>query len=305
VSSDPAPDVSVVIVTWNSLGVTSDCLRSLREHIRGVSYEVLLIDNGTTKDDTPAAIPARFPWVRFIANPDNRGFTKANNQGIREARGRYVLLLNSDTVQTEDAVTKAVAYADAHPEVGVLGITHRNNDAERSFQPSFHPFPRPWSEALSLFRGSSPSSPPEVKEQDADWVCGSFFLIRRATLERVGLLDERYFAYNEDIDWCLQAKRAGWKVRFWPGAEMIHLGSVAAPHLRDKTGLMYRSQLIYLRKNHGPVVAAAYYAAMGLRLGLAVAKQGAFWLAGRARWADVRARRVRLVNFLLLRPRGG
>lgn len=301
-----APDLSVIVVNWNTRDVTAACLESFREHTTGVTYELFLIDNGSTKDDSAAELPRRFPWVRFTANPDNRGFTKANNQAIREARGRYVLLLNSDTVQTENAAGAAVAYLDAHPDVGALGIMHRNADAGNTFQPSFHRFPRPWADTLALlgFGGKSPP-PPEVKEQDVDWVCGSFLLVRREALEQVGPLDERYFAYNEDIDWCLQAKRAGWKVRYWPGASMVHIGSVAAPSLRDKTGLMFRSQVTYLRKNHGRLPAAAYYAAMGLRLSLAAANQALKLLVGRATWADVRGRWARLRNFLTLRPHTG
>ena len=305
-TAEPTLDLSIVVVTWNSLDVTETCLDSIREKTAGIRYEVLLIDNGTTKDDTVNEVPRRFPWVRFIANPENRGFTRANNQGIREARGRHVLLLNSDTIQTENAPGESVRYMDAHPQVGALGILHRNDDNGRTFQPSFFPFPRPWAETLGLLGlPHAPPPVPEVKEQDVDWVCGSFLLIRRAVLARVGLLDERYFAYCEDIDWCLAARRLGCVVRFWPGVSMIHLGSVSAPHLRDKTGLMFRSQLTYLRKNHGRLAAAAYYAAIGLRLGLALVQQVLRWLVARASRAEIRERWTRLVAFLALRSHYG
>lgn len=300
--TEPVVDLSIVIVTWNSLDVTAACLDSIREKTAGIRYEVILIDNGTTKDDTVNEVPRRFPWVRFITNPENRGFTRANNQGIREARGRYVLLLNSDTIQTENAPGEAVRYMEAHTVVGALGILHRNNDRERTFQPSFFHFPRPWAETLALLGvPQAPPLAPVVAEQDVDWVCGSFLLIRRAVLARVGLLDERYFAYCEDIDWCLAARRLGCVVRFWPGVSMIHLGSVSAPHLRDKTGLMFRSHLTYLRKNHGGLAAAAYYGAMGLRLGLALVGQIAKWSCRRSRPADIRERWTRMIDFLLMR----
>ena len=295
-------DLSIILVTWNSLEITAAALDSIRAHAAGISYEVFAIDNGTTKDDTVAELPRRFPWVRFIANPDNRGFTRANNQGIREARGRYVLLLNNDTVQTENALGESVRYMDAHPEVGALGILHRNNDAEKSFQPSFYEFPRPWREMLGLFGIRGTPLQPEVKEQDVDWVCGSYLLMRREALNQVGPLDERYFIYDEDIDWCLQAKRAGWKVRYWPGVSMIHLGAAANPFMRDKTLVMFRSHVSYLRKNHGWLAAAGFYLTMGLQLTLAMAKQGLYWMIGRARWADVRQRWQRLRSFLTLRP---
>lgn len=298
---EPAFDLSVVVVTWNSRDVTAACLESLRAMTADVAYEVFVVDNGS-KDDTATEIPRRFPWIRFIANPTNLGFTKANNQAIREARGRYVLLLNSDTIQTENALGKAVQYMDAHADVGALGIMHRNNDAARTLQVSCFAFPRPWPETFALlgFPGKPPA-PPTIAEQDVDWACGSFLMIRRSTLERIGLLDERYFAYAEDIDWCLSARRAGLKIRFWPGASMIHLGSISAPHLRDKTGLMFRSQVTYLRKNYGWGPAAGYYIAMGARLTLAMAKQALKWAVGRATRKDLIERWRRWTGFLSLR----
>src|SRR5262245_9133205 len=101
--SDSPIDLSVVIVNWNSLTLTDACLAFLREQTRGIRYEVFVIDNGTTQDDGPAVLPARHPWIELIHNDANLGFTKANNQGIRRSRGRYALLLNNDTVQTENA----------------------------------------------------------------------------------------------------------------------------------------------------------------------------------------------------------
>jgi GT2 family glycosyltransferase len=294
-------DLSVVMVTWNALEVTSAALESIRKHAVGFTYEVFVIDNGTTKDATPTALPARFPWIRFITNLDNRGFTRANNQGIRQARGRYVVLLNNDTLQTENALGVAVQYLDARPDVGALGIMHRNNDAAKSFQASFFPFPRPAADVLGLWRRPAPAAPPVIQEQDVDWVCGSFLMMRRQCLDQVGPLDERYFIYAEDIDWCLQARRAGWKIRFWPGASMIHLGAQADPLMRDKKFVMFRSHVSYLRKNHGRCAAAAFYLAMVLRLKLALIAQIVRWPIGRGSAAGVAERWFRLRSFLTLR----
>jgi len=247
--SDSPIDLSVVIVNWNSLTLTDACLTSIREQTYGIRYEVFVIDNGTTRDDGPSVLPAKHPWITFIRNDGNLGFTKANNQGIRRSRGRYVLLLNNDTVQTENALGRAVAYMDEHPDVGVLGILHRNADAERTPQPSYFPFPRPWAEVadlLGLTRAPDPAAMlPDESGHDADWVCGSFLMIRRPCLEQVGELDERFFIYQEDIDWCLRAGRAGWVVRFWPAASMLHVGSAAKPFMKDKTLVMFRSQVSY------------------------------------------------------------
>ncbi len=296
-------DASIILVNWNSLDLTSAALESIRTHTAGITYEVFVVDNGTTRDAGVIELPRRFPWVTFIANPANLGFTRANNQAIRPSRGRYVLLLNNDTVQIENAIGASVRYMDAHPGVGALGIMHRNHDADRSFQESYFPFPNPWSTVLGVLGlgGESRVTPREV-EQDVDWVCGSYLMMRRECLDRIGPLDERYFIYDEDIDWCLQANRAGWKVRFWPGAAMVHLGSTSSPLMRDKTMVMFRSHLSYLRKNHSAAAALAFYLAMGGRLGLAVGKTALRWSCGRVEGAEIRQKWGRLLSFALLRP---
>jgi GT2 family glycosyltransferase len=304
-ASAEAVDLSIVLVTWNALALTSQALDSIQKYATGISYEVFVVDNGTTRDDTVKELPARFPWVRFIANPDNRGFSRANNQGVRRSRGRYIVLLNNDTIQIENALGKAVEYMDQHLDVGALGITHLNNDAERSFQPSFFDFPSPWPEVQSLMGLSRPraaSAPPDyTREQDVGWIVGSFLMMRRPCYEEVGELDERYFIFDEDIDWCLRASRAGWKIRYWPGAKMVHVGSAARPFMKDKTFIHFRSHLSYIKKNHSAAAAAAYYAAMAARLSLATGKQAVLALTGQAAIQDLRERFERERQFLLLR----
>ena len=305
-TATPSPDLSVILVNWNSLELTSQAISSLKDKTHGIIYEVILIDNGTDQDSSPVELPKRFPWIKFIANPDNRGFSKASNQGIKEARGRYVLLLNSDTIQIENALGEAVRYMDAHADVGALGIRHLNNDDGKTVQPSFHEFPNPWLDVLSLLglirlrSNDSHIFDPE-KEQDVDWVCGSFLLMRRECLAQVGVLDEQFFIYSEDIDWCLQARRAGWKVRFWPGAAMIHIGSASHPHMKDKTFAHFRSNLTYIRKNYSLIAAGAYYSAMCLRLTGATLMQALRYTVGQATKADLRERYERQRQFLFLR----
>ncbi len=297
-------DLSVVLVNWNSLDLTADALSSLESFVTDIRYEVFVVDNGTTKDESLTELPKRFPRIHFIANGENRGFSKANNQGIRRSRGRYILLLNNDTIQIENALGKAVAYMDAHPDVGALGITHLNRDADRTFQPSFFPFPEPWADVRALLGASESQKLPGVdftREQEADWVVGSFLLMRRACYEDVGELDERFFIYDEDVDWCFRARRAGWKVRYWPGARMVHLGAASRPFMKDKTFVHFRSHLSYIKKNHSLPAALAYYGAMGIRLALATGKQAALAAAGRTDPSTVRERIFRQRQFMLLR----
>lgn len=295
-------DLSVIMANWNALEVTATALESIRERTSGIDYEVIVVDNGTTADRSPTELPARFPWAKFLLNAENLGFTRANNQGIRLASGRYVLLLNNDTIQTEDALGESVRYLDAHPEVGALGILHRNNDEQRSIQDSCYSFPSLFGRLSGMFQAGPQAPRPPAVERDVDWVCGSFLMIRRACLEQVGPLDERFFAYFEDVDWCRGAKQAGWSVRFWPGASLIHLGSGAAPYLRDKTGMMYRSEFTYFRKRHSLAAAAIYHAAMSAMLAGGVAKQVVRWASGGGRSDDVRDRWRRLIRFATLRP---
>jgi GT2 family glycosyltransferase len=301
-----APDLSIVLVNWNACEMTSAALVSIAAETRGISCEIFVVDNGTTRDASIAELPRRFPTARFISNPSNMGFSVANNQGIARARGRYVLLLNNDTVQTENALDAAVAYMDGHPDVGALGILHRNADAQRSPQPSAFPFPRPWREVAGLFgvhwRTDYGAPLPTDAERDVDWVCGSFLMMRRKCLEQVGPLDERFFIYDEDIDWCRRAREAGWIIRFWPGASMVHVGASARPFMKDKTFVHFRSHLSYIRKHHSWLPAAVYYGVMVGRLTLATGWQALRWAGGAASLAEVRERSSRQRQFALLRP---
>lgn len=297
------PDLSAILVNWNSCEVTAGAIASILEHTKGIDAEVIVVDNGTTRDDSIRELPRRFPSIVLIQNPRNLGFAVANNRGVARARGRYVLLLNNDTIQTEDALTAAVRYMDAHEDVGALGILHRNADAARSPQPSAHPFPNPWREIAGLIgvRSDGIASYPTDAECDVNWIVGSFLLMRRACLEAVGPLDERFFIYDEDIDWCRRAWARGWVVRFWPGASMVHLGGAAKPFMKDKTFIYFRSRLSYIRKYHTWIPASLYYLVMVGRLSIATAWQTLRWLIGAATFADVRERSHRQMQFALLR----
>jgi GT2 family glycosyltransferase len=299
-------DVTIILVCWNSLRLTSAAIQTLREHTTGVNYEIIVIDNGSVKDASACELAHRFPEIRLILNHENLGFAAANNQGLALARGRYVLLLNSDTEQTENAIGRAVEYMDAHPRVGVLGVMHRNGDSARTFQRSAAPFPTPMASCRRLIPGISkpkramaPNEPPP--EGDVDWVTGSFLLARRACLDQVGPLDERFFVYAEDIDLCYQAKKAGWCVRFWPDVSLVHLGSSSADQVDDKTFMLYRNELEFFRKNQPRLATFAFYIVMTTRLWLSTLYQAGRLVARRARWADVRARWNRLWKFMTLR----
>jgi GT2 family glycosyltransferase len=306
---DRVVDLSIILVNWKSLPLTAAALASVIEHTRGIAYEIVVVDNGS-RDGSVEALRARFPSVTVIENPDNRGFSKANNQGLRVAAGRYVVLLNNDTLQIENALGNAVRYMDAHPDVGALGIRHFNADESRSLQPSCFAFPQPWRDiagVLGVRSGEPVDSGPVLTERDVDWICGSFLLVRRACLEEVGLLDERFFIYDEDIDWCRRAWRLGWRIRFWPGTGMIHLGAAARPYMRDKTFVHFRSHLSYIAKHYSSLAALLYYVAMSARLTGATIQQAVRFAIGMASAGDLSDRVRRQMQFVLLASgrRGG
>ena len=206
-----------------------------------------------------------FPQVRLIANPDNRGFPAANNQGIEVSRGRYVLLLNPDTEVVGDALVTMVAFADAHTDVGVVGPQLLNPDG--SVQSSRRRFPtlataffestwlQPYASRRLLERYYVLDRPDD-EVQEVDWVTGAALMARREAIEQVGPLDEGFFMYSEELDWCRRFKEAGWRVVYLPTAHIIHhVGKSSEQVLPARHIHFQTSKVRYFRKYHGPVAA--------------------------------------------------
>jgi len=225
-----------------------------------------VIDNASS-DGSTEMIKNGFPGVRFIQNTENIGFAAANNQGMAIAKGRYVLLLNSDTVVLDNAVDKAVAFADSHQQAAVVGCRVLNPNS--SLQPTCFMFPSILNMLLSttyLYK-VFPTSRFFGREQMTWWdrnstrqvdvVTGCFMLVQRKAIEQVGLLDERYFVYGEETDWCCRFKKAGWQILFTPAAEIIHLHSSSSKQDRPAMTLQLRgSILLFLKKHRGHVIHA-------------------------------------------------
>jgi GT2 family glycosyltransferase len=302
--SKSEPRVSVVLINWNALQMTLNALATMYEHWRGTSWEAIVVDNGSTHGGNPDEIPARFPAVKLLKNSENLGFSAACNRGARLGRSEYLLLLNNDTLQTEDALSKAVEYMDANPEIGALGIKHV--DPQGKWQASAFRFPRPVQDVLVFLGlgGLVEREPAYAEEQEAevDWACGSFLLIRRSCWEAVGELDERFFVYDEDIDWCLHASSQGWKVGYWPATSMIHIGAASGATLRDKTFMHFRSRMTLYAKSQPLGWALAFYAATSLRLAASTLNQVALYARGRSTRAKVLERLQRQASFSTLRP---
>jgi GT2 family glycosyltransferase len=264
------PTVSVILATYNTRDLLARCLEALPAALEGVDYEVWVVDNGS-QDGTAEWLRAAHPEVRLIRNPDNRGFAAANNQAMAQARGRYFLLLNTDTIPLPGSLTALVDYLERHPEVGMAGGSLLNPDG--SPQGCAADFPTLWTELLlltgplgrRLLGPSFPFHPPVESPMPVDWVSGACLLVRREVVEAIGGLDEGYFMYSEEVDWCWRARRAGWAVVVIPQARVIHLGSATARRMDGwRRRWLYASKARFLRRAYGPIPAACYEAAVWL-----------------------------------------
>lgn len=225
-------DLTIIVVHRNGVPLLRECLASIADACPGLTFETIVVDNASS-DGSPAMVRAEFPGMALIANKANLGFTRANNQGIRRARGRYVCLLNNDTKCQPGAFAQALRYLDEHPDIGVAGLKLLNRDGSR--QLSCRRFPG-FSQALfnrySLLTRLFPRNPysqqylmsdlDDNEVRNVDWVSGACMVIRRDLVAKIGGLDRRFFMYSEDVDYCLRAWQAGTRVAYVPVGEIFH-----------------------------------------------------------------------------------
>ncbi len=226
-------ELSIIIVSYNTKEILKKCLQLLYNDIGNINTEILIIDNAS-HDGSPDMIEQDFPNVRLIRCEKNYGFGKANNIAMKEAKGDYFLLLNSDAYVKPGVIDSTLDYMKNNSDVGILGV--KLVDKEGNLQPSARHFPSSFSKFIVLagiskhFPHSRLLGGPDYSWWDhssiknVDWVVGAYFMIRKDVAEQVGYFDERYFLYYEETDFCLQVKRKGYKVIFYPYAEVIHLG---------------------------------------------------------------------------------
>ncbi len=256
-------DVSIIIVNWNTRDILRDCLRSVYNQTHNIKFEVIVVDNASA-DGSAEMVKSEFPQVILIKNQENRGFAAANNQGMKIAKGRYILLLNSDTVVLDGAIQKTVAFADQHSETAVVGCKVLNPD--KTLQPTCFMFPS----ILNLFLSSTylyklfPKSRFFGRERMTWWdrndvrevavVTGCFMLVRREAIEKIGLMDESYFMYAEETDWCYRFLKNGWKTLFFPNANIIHLGGQSSKQVQIKSIIQLRLGILqFICKNRNTV----------------------------------------------------
>lgn len=254
-------DLSIVIVNWNTRDLLRDCLNSVSDAIEALSVEVLVVDNAS-KDNSCTMVREEFPNVRLIESESNLGFAGGNNLALARATGRYVLLLNTDTLVHGNVLAEAVAWLDRHPDVGVLGPRVLNTDG--SIQASCSAFPSLRHLAmqtlgltkLAKWDSYRMTGWDRSSERRVEVISGAAMFVRRAAMEEVGLLDENFFFYGEETDWCRRYAKAGWALVFAPIPEITHFGNGSAAKLNHRRDVLMTEGTTRLHKKHGGYFAA-------------------------------------------------
>lgn len=256
-------DLSIIIVNWNTKDLLARCLDSIFCHLPSATTEIIVVDNGST-DGSSDMVKKNYPGVKLMAHDQNLGFARANNIGIKQSKGCYLCLLNSDTQVLDDCFDRMINYLENHPAIGILGPKILSPDLQ--VQRSCMAFPTLWNSLCralaldSLFPGSKRFGGylmtyfAHDSIRQVDIINGCCWLVRRAALTRVGLLDEQFFMYGEDMDWCRRFHQAGWQVVFYPHAQIIHYGGASSAQLPVKFYIeMRRANLQYAQKYHSKI----------------------------------------------------
>jgi GT2 family glycosyltransferase len=266
-------DLSVIILNYNTKQLLRDCLKSVLASTGPYKIETIVSDNGST-DGSVDMVKREFSSVRLLENNANLGFSKGNNVAIKQARGRHVLLLNSDTVVQPYAFAKMIVKADSDPQIGALGpkILLANGELDPSARRNF---PNPANAFLRLFGLSRLSNynitGPVDQEMEVEAIMGACMLVPRDIIEKVGMLDEEFFFYGEDLDWCYRIKEAGFKIVYYPAAQILHLKSASSRNIPFKiVKVAYAAMKIFYRKHYAPRYPAPFnwlvYAGINLRM---------------------------------------
>lgn len=262
-------DISIIIVNYNSKEITKSCIHSIINNTLDISYEIIVVDNAS-KDSSCEYLREFFPSLKIIANVENFGFAKANNQGISIAKGTYILLLNSDTIVLDDCLKKTMKFAEGVADVGVIGCKVLNRD--RTLQYSCYRNPGFVSELIFFSKGIvkdfwDPATWWKYMQywdhdstRDVDCISGCFLMIKKEVVDKIGYIDENYFMYYEDSDFCRRVKNAGLKVKYYPNSRIIHLRGLSG----DKTNFStlkqcFASACYYISKYQGKPASRVFW----------------------------------------------
>jgi GT2 family glycosyltransferase len=266
-----AKKISIIIVSYNVCQLVDECLQSVERALVGIDGEVFVVDNRST-DNTVETLRPRHPQVHFIANSENVGFARANNQAIRQSEAEYVLLLNPDTVVYEPTIKGCIDFMDAHPEAGGAGVRMLGRDGKTPAPESRRAIPTPWVSLLKMLGFTkryymshlSWDEPAQIEV-----VSGAFCLLRRKALDEVGLLDEDFFMYGEDIDLSYRLLKGGWQNWYLPYDIIHYKGESTQKSSFRYVHVFYLAMLIFFRKHYGhlsiflslPIKIAIYFRA--------------------------------------------
>ena len=259
--------LSIIIVNWNTRDLLIDCLNSIQENLAAapaLQVEIFVVDNASS-DGSAEAVRSSFTWVHLIENQDNVGFARANNQAAALAQGKYLLLLNPDTVLQPSAIKTMLAYLDSHSDVGAVGPRVVNPDG--SVQISIYPQPTLLREAwrlfhldrIALYGNYSTSILDSESPRVVDILMGVCIMLRREIVKNLGLFDEQFFIFSEDFDLCVRIRQAGWQIRWLPNAVITHHESQSTKQIPDEMFLeLYRNKVKFFRKHYGRSAVASY-----------------------------------------------
>jgi GT2 family glycosyltransferase len=262
--------LSIVIVSYNVRTYLEQCLQSVQKALEGIEGEVFVVDNHS-EDDSVAVVRTDYPWVRLIESPENVGFARANNIAIRQSEAEYVLLLNPDTVVEEDTLRQSLAFMDSHPEAGGAGVMMHNADGTLAPE-SRRAIPTPWVSCLKMLGFTKRyymSHLPWDQPSQIEVISGAFCLLRKKALDEIGLLDETFFMYGEDIDLSYRLLKGGWQNWYLPYSIIHFKGKSTQKSDYRYVHIFYQAMLIFFRKHYGhlsffytmPVKMAIYFRA--------------------------------------------
>jgi len=256
-------DLSIVIVNWNTKDYLQKCINSIYENTKGISFEIIVVDNASS-DVSIETVKSIFPSVKLIENSENLGFNAANNQGIKISSARYILLLNPDTIVLSTALSEMVRFMDGNEDAGALGCKILNPDGTLHLY--FRKHPTLGKEVIRLilperFTLEELRTKPQDYESvhEVEVLSGSCIMVRKEVFDRIGLLDERFFMYGDDVDLCYQVKKDNRKIYYIPHAQIIHYGKQSSNQRRTEMAIeAYKSMYKLLKKIYGNKIGYTY-----------------------------------------------
>lgn len=296
-------DISIIVVNWNVCDLLRNCLTSIKAQTGDggrLSAQVIVVDNASS-DRSIEMLHAEFPNVRVIENRENVGFSRANNQALALAQGRYLFLLNPDTELRPNALQTLFDYAEANPRVGIIGPQLFYGDG--TLQSSRRRFPtlataflestklQQWFPRNGVLTRYYMRDTSDDATQPVDWINGSAMFVRREVYNQIGGFDEAFFMYSEELDWCYRAKQAGWQIVYLPMAQITHYEGKSSEQAVARRDINFNSSKIrFFRKYRGALVAETLRTFLLLTFVYQMAEEGFKWLLGHKR--PLRAQRV-------------